>query len=154
MFKSLLSNRRLMMGIVIALAFAALLAFSGCGNSAVPQDVVDINMGVTRNNAQKNADSYFPVLYPPGTVDQKIGAKPTRILMQSDSTVSTTCRFGDGWASGNVEFENGAKLKVKCQTNGTGKGINGCMTEAEFVTKPYKSEEGSCQNLSALDKFK
>ena len=137
---------------LFALAISVVLA--ACGSKDAPQDVVDINMTTTRLNAQKNADSYFPALYPPGTVDQKIGSKPTRILMQSDSTVSPACRYGDGWASGNVEFENGQKLKVKCQTNGTGKGINGCMTEGEFMTKTYKGEEGSCQNLASLEKFK
>ncbi len=121
--------------------------------SEAPQDVVDNNMAVTRFNAQKNAASYFPIAYPEGAVDAKLG-KPTRILMQSDSTVAKNCRNGDGWASGEIQFETGKVLPVKCQTNGTGKGINGCMTKAEFETKTYKAEEGSCQNLENLEKFK
>lgn len=127
---------------------------SGCGQSVVPQDIVDTNMTTSRLNGQKNADSYFPAVYPQGTVDANIGAAPTRIIMQSDSTISKECRYGDGWTSGNIEFANGKKIEVKCQTNGVGKGINGCMTKAEFVTKPYKAEEGSCQSLTELVKFK
>lgn len=136
--------------IIIALASSLF----GCGQSVVPQDIVDTNMTITRLNAQKNADSYLPILYPPGAIDARLNAKPTRILMQSDSSVSSSCRFGDGWASGNIQFEGGATIPVKCQTNGTGKGINGCMTTAEFVTKSYKGEEGSCQDLKSLEKFK
>jgi hypothetical protein len=133
-------------------AIAIVSALSACGSS-VPQDVVDNNMTISRLNAQKNASSYFPVVYPEGSVDVRLG-KPTRILMQSDSTISKTCRNGDGWASGEIQFDTGRTLAVKCQTNGTGKGINGCMSKTEFETKTYKGEEGSCQNLEALEKFK
>lgn len=137
---------------VTVLAIAATLA--GC-NSEVPPDVVDQNMTITRLNAQKNADGYFAVQYPAGTADAnpRLG-EPIRALMQSDSSVKPTCRYGDGWASGVIQYKTGATLKIKCQTNGTGRGINGCMAESEFVTKTYKEEEGSCQNLKSLDKFK
>lgn len=141
----------MMKTLVIALLSAAFLVV-GCGKAEAPQDVVDQNMTISRLNAQKNASSYYPIAYPTGTEDAKLG-KPTRILMQSDSTVSKSCRFGDGWASGDIQFENGKTLPVKCQTNGTGKGINGCMTKAEFEGKTYKSEEGSCQNLASLEKM-
>ena len=125
---------------------------TACGAS-VPQDIVDQNMTISRLNAQKNASSYFPIAYPEGSVDVRLG-KPVRILMQSDSIISKDCRFGDGWASGDIQFDSGKVLPVKCQTNGTGKGINGCMTKAEFETKTYKGEEGSCQKLESLEKFK
>jgi hypothetical protein len=73
--------------------------------------------------------------------------------MQSDSSVTPQCRYGDGWASGEIQFETGKVLPIKCQTNGTGKGINGCMTKTEFENKPYKGEEGKCQNLTSLEKM-
>lgn len=137
----------------VLIAAAAALVLAACGSKEVPQDIVDQNMTITRLNAQKNADSYFPIAYPSGTVDVKLGT-PSRILMQSDSTVSKECRNGDGWASGEIQFDTGKTLQVKCQTNGTGKGINGCMTKAEFMGKTYKDEEGKCQNLQNLEKFK
>lgn len=138
--------------LLCALVSAAFLMACGGGKTETPQDVVDQNMTISRLNAQKNANSYYPIAYPTGTEDSRLG-KPTRILMQSDSTISKACRFGDGWASGDIQFENGKTLPVKCQTNGTGKGINGCMTKAEFETKTYKSEEGTCQNLTSLEKM-
>lgn len=136
----------------IVLTLIAALALSACGEKEVPQDVVDNNMTVTRLNAQKNANSWYAVAYPEGTEDARLG-KPMRVLMQSDSSVTKQCRYGDGWASGEVQFVNGKTLAIKCQTNGTGKGINGCMTKAEFESKTYKGEEGSCQNLEKLDKM-
>lgn len=134
-----------------AIALTATLV--ACGQDNVPQDIVDSNMTTTRLNAQKNASSWYATVYPEGMTDAKLG-KPIRILAQSDSTVSASCRNGDGWASAVLNFEGGKNLDVKCQTNGAGKGINGCMTKAEFETKTYKNEEGSCQNLQTLEKFK
>ena len=135
----------------IAAAFA-LVTLAACGAEKTPQAVVDQNMVTTRLNAQKNANSYLPQAYPEGTEHPQFG-KPIRILMQSDSSVTETCRFGDGWASGELQFASGKSIKVKCQTNGTGKGINGCMTEGEFQSKTYKDEDGKCQNLTSLEKM-
>lgn len=137
----------------LALIVAATVALVACGADKVPQDIVDTNMTTTRINAQKNASSWYGTVYPEGMVDVQRG-KPIRILAQSDSTVSAQCRHGDGWASAVVNFEGGKTLDVKCQTNGSGKGINGCMTKGEFETKTYKGEEGTCQNMETLEKFK
>lgn len=137
----------------LALVIAAIATLAACGPAEVPQDIVDTNMTTTRLNAQKNASVWYSTVYPDGMVDAQLG-KPIRVLAQSDSSVSKDCRYGDGWASAVVNFEGGKNLKIKCQTNGAGKGINGCMTEAEFNTKVYKAEEGTCQNLASLEKFK
>lgn len=133
--------------------FAIASALSACGPETVPQDIVDTNMTTTRLNAQKNASVWYSTVYPDGMVDAQRG-KPIRVLAQSDSTVSKACRYGDGWASAVVNFEGGKTLDIKCQTNGSGKGINGCMTKAEFETKTFKDEEGKCANLESLEKFK
>ena len=136
---------------VVTLATA--LTLTACGPDRAPQDIVDGNMTISRLNAQKNANSYLPQAWPEGTVHPQWNAKPTRILMQSDSTITSQCRYGDGWASGDLQFENGKAIKIKCQTNGVGKGINGCMPDAEFQTKAYKDEDGRCANLDKLEKF-
>jgi hypothetical protein len=128
------------------------VTLAACGPEVVPQDVVDNNMTTTRLNAQKNASVWYSTTYPEGMQDAQKGT-PIRVLAQSDSTVSKSCRFGDGWASAVVNFQGGKTLELKCQTNGAGKGINGCMTKAEFETKTYKSEEGTCARLEALQKF-
>lgn len=132
---------------------ASVVLLAACGKTEVAQDIVDQNMTTTRQNAQKNADVYFSTVYPAGMVDERLG-KPIRVLAQSDSTVSKVCRFGDGWSSAIINYEGGKTLEIKCQTNGAGKGINGCMTKAEFQNKTYKDEEGRCQNLGSLEKFK
>jgi hypothetical protein len=136
-----------------AVTLALIASLMACGGSQVPQDVVDTNMTTARLNAQKNANSYFSIAYPEGTTDARLG-EPMRALVQSDSTISQSCRFGDGWTSGEIQFKNGKSLPIKCQTNGTGKGINGCMTKAEFETKTYKDEDGRCNsNITVLNKF-
>jgi hypothetical protein len=137
---------------VTLVAVVSALTLTACG-SKVPQDIVDNNMTISRLNAQKNANSYLSTVYPDGVVNAQYG-KPFRIMMQSDSSINETCRYGDGWASGEIQFPAGNTVKVKCQTNGTGKGINGCLTDAEYATKVYKNEDGSCQNLASMEKFK
>lgn len=137
----------------IALVISAIATLAACGPEQVPQDIVDTNMTTTRLNAQKNASVWYSTTYPEGMEDAQRG-KPIRVLAQSDSTVSKSCRYGDGWASAVVNFEGGKTLEIKCQTNGSGKGINGCMTKSEFETKSYKGEEGTCANLESLEKFK
>ena len=137
--------------LTIALILAT--ALTACGPDLAPQDIVDGNMTISRLNAQKNANSYLPQAWPEGTVHPQWNAKPARILMQSDSSIKAECRYGDGWASGDLQFENGKSIKIKCQTNGVGKGINGCMPDMEFQTKTYKDQDGRCANLDKLEKF-
>lgn len=141
---------------IFTLIFASFFAIflAGCGGEPPPSDsVVDNKQAISRYNAQTNADIFFGSQYPKGTVDVNLG-KPVRALMDSDSTITKACVNGDGWASGNILFEGGGKLPIKCQTNGTGKGIAGCLTEAEFVTKSYAGEEKRCNKLDSLEKFK
>jgi hypothetical protein len=128
------------------------LSLAACGPEQVPTAVVDNNMQITQQNAQKNGDAFMSLAYPAGTVDARLGT-PMRVMVDSDSTVSKTCRYGDGWASGKILFDSGKSLTIKCQTNGRGKGINGCLVESDFVSKPYASEEKTCQNLAELVKF-
>ena len=97
----------------------------GCSNDEVPMEIVDENMIITKNNAEKNAQRYAKERYP----DFK------EVLVDSDSTVSSTCRFGDGWASAKIIDGNGQHVSLKCQTNGRGKGSHGCMTKKEFGGK-------------------
>lgn len=125
----------------------ALGLLTACGaKEKVATDIVDGNQSVSRTNAQLNANRYKNAAYP----------NAAQILMASDSTISSSCRYGDGWASGQIISTSGAKIgEVKCQTNGSGKGIEGCMTKEEFMSKDYKNEEGTCNGtLTALEKFK
>jgi len=132
----------------VAVAVLISITLAACGGDKVPTDIVDQNQVVTRMNATANARKYASEAHP--GVD-------TRVLMQSDSSVNQYCRYGDGWTSGEVIDNATGKTiqKIKCQTNGTGKGINGCMPEAVFKTKDYAAQDGKCDtSLTALEKFK
>ncbi len=119
------------------------LWLSACGDN-VPVDVVDQNQTISRDNAQLNAKRFVAQQFP----------KATQTIVDSDSTISKDCRYGDGWASGKVIQDGRMIAKIKCQTNGSGKGLEGCLVEDEYKTKPYANEDGSCQNLPELPKFK
>lgn len=141
--------------ILSVVALTSILA--ACGNpdnSNVPVDIVDQNQTISRDNAQMNAKRYANERLPLGD----------KVVAQSDSTISKSCRYGDGWATVDVLDANMNKvadnttnpstfIQLKCQTNGSGKGLYGCLTVAEFKTKDYADEEGRCQNLPSLPKF-
>lgn len=127
--------------IAIMIVIATLLA--ACGEK-VPVDVVDQNQTISRDNAPMNAKRFVNQRFP----------QATQTIVDSDSTVGRDCRFGDGWASGKV-FQDGRIIaQIKCQTNGRGKGVEGCLLADEFKTKDYANEDGRCQNLPELPKFK
>jgi hypothetical protein len=127
----------------IVLTMLTLLALSAC-NEKVPVDIIDQNQTISRDNATLNAKRFVNARFP----------QATQTIVASDSSIGKDCRFGDGWASGEV-FQDGKKIaKIKCQTNGRGKGLEGCLLEEDFKTKDYAQEDGRCQNLPELPKFK
>lgn len=121
------------------------LSFGCTKKETISTDIVDQNQTITRDNATMNARRYKVQVYP--AADQ--------VVMQSDSSVTNECRFGDGWASGKI-YQNGNVITtIKCQTNGSGKGTEGCLTDGEFQKKEYAKEDGHCNdNLTHLDKMK
>lgn len=121
---------------------ASALVITGC-NDKVPDDVVDQNQRISRENAQSNARRFANVRFP----------QVTQIVVDSDSTISKSCRYGDGWATGKLYQDAKVVAIVKCQTNGSGKGLEGCLLAEEFKTKDYGNDDGNCQNLDGLPKF-
>lgn len=119
--------------VIIAVAMASALV--ACGGDDVDFDVVDRNQTLSAENAKSNARLYAHEVFK---------GKEFDIRFQSDSTISKSCRYGDGWASGTVTVKGGFPQKVKCQTTGSGKGINGCLSEEEFATKDYRNQDGKC----------
>ena len=127
----------------IALATYA-ITLTGCGQEKISQEVVDRNQTISQVNAEKNATSFAKQRFP----------EYERVLVDSDSTINADCRYGDGWASGTIQMPN-SKISIKCQTNGRGKGYQGCLTKVDFMKKSYAKEEGTCNNkLTSLPKFK
>jgi hypothetical protein len=126
-------KRKLMKRIAIIAAVA--LALAACGEE-VPTSIVDQNQIISRENAMLNARSFV----------RQMGWEGTNVVGDSDSTISKSCRYGDGWASIKVAKDGTTFAKLKCQTNGMGKGMNGCLQEAEFAKKDYASQDGKCDS--------
>lgn len=131
---------------LLALILAFALPLAACKEEeSVPQEVVDQNMIISQQNAELNAKTFRTQRFPDAV----------RVLMDSDSTISAQCRFGDGWTSGKLEMKDGTTVPVKCQTNGRGKGFNGCLTSDDFKTKAFANEDGACNDtITSLPKFK
>jgi len=66
------------------------------------------------------------------------------IMGRGDSTISSKCANGDGWASVDlVHAENDVKVSLKCSTASA---AIGCLTKADFSSRSYASQEGRCNN--------
>lgn len=64
------------------------------------------------------------------------------IATRGDSTQSSKCGMGDGWASIDlVSIEKGQKIPLKCSTASA---AIGCMTDVDFKSRPYASQDGIC----------
>lgn len=124
------------------LTILAAITLAACGPSA---EEVDQSQVLSKQNAEYNLRRFIR-----SNVDNALDWD-----IQSDSTISTDCPSGDGWASGTVETPQG-DLKVKCQTTGSGKGSNGCLLAVDFNKKEYAEQEGNCDKslgkLVGLDK--
>jgi len=64
------------------------------------------------------------------------------ISMRGDSTQSTKCGQGDGWATIDlVKVDEGKKVTLKCSTVSA---ATGCMTDEDFKARSYASQDGQC----------
>jgi hypothetical protein len=117
--------------ILIAAIVSATLA--GCKQDEVSFASLEEAKGTARENAMFNAQMYR---------QSNILFKGWDIISRGDSTQSNTCPQGDGWAT--MEFVNPEKTvlrKVKCSTVS---GNTGCVDDADFKTKPFAGEDGTC----------
>lgn len=70
------------------------------------------------------------------------------IQARGDSTQEPKCPQGDGWATMDLISPDKTKVvKLKCNTVS---GNVGCLEAGDFKTKPYASEEGTCQPTSKV----
>lgn len=125
---------------ILFVALCSVMLLSACGKSDVSFDTLETNRSNAKSNAEYNALGFR-------------AASPQYANMalevQGDSTQSPKCPQGDGWASAKlVDKVNPAiKLALKCSTVS---GTVGCMTAADFTTKPYAPDDGSCQDTSKV----
>jgi hypothetical protein len=70
------------------------------------------------------------------------------ISTRGDSTQSTKCGQGDGWASIDlVKVDEGKKIPLKCSTVSA---ATGCMTDIDFKQRSYAGQDGKCDNAIPL----
>ena len=122
----------------LVIAIAALVA--ACGNKEVSFDTVETNRTTAKVNAEYNAMTHR------SSAPQFANYA---VEVQGDSTQSPKCPQGDGWASAKlVDKSNPAVVvRLKCSTVS---GAIGCMTQADFQTKPYASDDGQCQDANKV----
>ena len=66
------------------------------------------------------------------------------ISMRGDSTQSAKCGQGDGWSSIDfVKADKGEKVALKCSTVSA---ATGCMTDDDFKSRSYASQDGKCND--------
>jgi hypothetical protein len=124
---------------IIAIAISACV-LAACGPSKVSFDTLETNRSNAKSNAEYNAQAFR-------------AASPVytnfALEVQGYSTQSPECQQGDGWASAKlVDKANPAnKIALKCSTVS---GTVGCMTQLDFQTKSYASDDGRCQPTSKV----
>lgn len=118
----------------IALIASSLLMLAACGKPDVSFDTLESARATAKSNASYNAKK-FRSEHP-----QYAGFD---LEMQGDSTQRPDCPQGDGWASGKlVKVDTGVQVDIKCSTVSN---AVGCLTKADFATKPYAGDENTCQ---------
>lgn len=124
--------------IVAAILFST--AMTGCGK---PPDVsfatLEEAKTIARENALFNAQR-FRAENPP--------VRDYTAVSNGDSSQMPNCPQGDGWATLKL-FSPDAKhsVSIKCSTVS---GATGCLTDTDFKSKPFASQDGHCQPTSVV----
>lgn len=116
------------------------MALAGCSKQEVGFDTLETARKQAKENAGYNAKAWRA-----GTP----GMSGVGIIENGDSTQTPDCPQGDGWASIDlVNTATAAKVgKLKCSTVSS---AVGCMTNDDFQTKSYASDDGRCQPLTKV----
>lgn len=111
----------------------------GCGEEA-SRDNVQLNYAIAKENAYVNALQF--------TQDDPRFAG-WKLVKNTDSTISSDCPQGDGWATLLVVSPDNVNksFKVKCSTHSK---ELGCFLEDDFNKKPFRNDDGSCQPVTKV----
>lgn len=113
----------------------ASLAIVGCTLQKASFDTVEDSRRLARENSQYVAVDFRR---------QNTTYAQLDIYMRGDSTISSSCPQGDGWASVDLRTKDGATVtKLKCSTVSAS---IGCLEESDFKTKSYAQQEGNCSS--------
>jgi hypothetical protein len=123
------------MKLLTTLALTTILAGSltACGEKASFATLEDSRKQALIN-AEYNAKKYR-------TEHKRYAANG--IIMRGDSTINADCPQGDGWASVDLEANNGKRTPLKCSTVS---GTLGCWSKADFMLRSYANQEGQCDS--------
>lgn len=117
---------------VIFAVFAAMLTLTACTQEKVGFNTLESARAQVNENVTLVAQDFRA----------KNNMAEYDIYVRGDSTQSSECPQGDGWAT--IDFKsrsNGGKSTYKCSTVS----VNlSCIEANEFKTKSYASEEGRC----------
>ena len=117
--------------IVILLALLA----SACSQDKVSFDSLESARKQANENSEFNAQ-VFRTQHPE--------FQQSSILVAADSSQIDTCPQGDGWATLTLLAPDKiTKTALKCSTASSGLG---CLTDADFKTKAYAQQDGSCDS--------
>lgn len=109
------------------------LLILGCSSESLSFETVESGRVQANENSEFNAKAYRQA-HP-----EYAGYS---ISMRGDSTQSAKCGQGDGWASIDlVSVEKGLKVPLKCSTVSS---ATGCMTDGDFKSRSYASQDGQC----------
>lgn len=118
---------------------ALLAALAGCSKKEVGFADLEEAKQTARENALYNAQVY--------RTENKSYAG-WDIVQRGDSSQTPSCPQGDGWATEEfISSDRSTKIKVKCSTVSS---ATGCLEDADFKTKPFASDDGSCQDLNKV----
>ena len=122
------------------LSLAAVLLLAACSGKEVSFDTLETNRANAKANAEYNAQGFR------ASAPQYANSA---LEVQGDSTQAPSCPQGDGWASAKLVDKTNPAIKValKCSTVS---GTVGCMTGADFATKPYAADDGHCQSVTKV----
>ena len=109
----------------------ASLLNTGC-NDEVSQATVEEQRTIARGNSMFVAKDF---------VSNNPRYAGYQVVNNGDSTMSTSCPQGDGWASLELYHPEKKGIKIKCSTYS--KGI-GCMTQKNFEGKTYARQDKTC----------
>jgi hypothetical protein len=123
--------KNIKMSVIVILLTVALLA---CGkNEELSFDSVESGRVQANENSEYNAKSFR---------QNNAHYAGYSISMRGDSTQSTKCGQGDGWASIDlVKVDEGKKVALKCSTVSA---ATGCMTDLDFKSRSYAAQDGKC----------
>ena len=120
--------------LLMTVTLLSMIVLVGCSEE-LSFDSVESGRKQANENSEFNAKS-FRQLHPE--------YQSYSISTRGDSKQSNKCGQGDGWASIDlVKIDEGKKVAIKCSTVS---GAIGCMTDTDFKSRSYASQDGKCDD--------